>query len=540
MLNTKLLTRWSVAFIKPFFPVLFFLLCFSLIVNYASTFEPFFTGKIIDALTLKDRAAFFTFLKIIILFQIAGLVFSLLGSWFQFLLQRKMTVYTESRLYLNVLHIPPKGSEKKNVGTLLNLFSSDLGTMTGIYTTQIPSIITTLVMMIVFGFRLFQIDVFLFCLTLIVSVIPVFLAKYFGTKQAEVNKEQKKQQDLYTLFMTESIHGLQDIKNYSSQKFFIQKFKNILNTVFIHVKKSTIIGMQSSAASFFTNFTINISLFAIVGLTVLVGKNTVGTITAALMYSQKFRGLVSFCAETYKSIIVSFVSVERLKTIFDERQKHSSVLQQEKDNSKIKKLQIKNLSFSYNKNKNVFTNLNAEFFFPGLYLIKGENGSGKTTLLNIIAENINTAEKSSIRGKIIFSNLEPKPSYVSQTPFIFSESIEENICFGKLKNKTEMEKVLVKTKLNRIIASLPGGINTKLGSGDYILSQGQMQRLALSRCLLQKSEIILFDEIENALDTETSIALTEILSELKTDKLILMITHKNNYDKIADKIFYIK
>ncbi|WP_342036257.1 ABC transporter ATP-binding protein [Treponema pedis] len=375
---------------------------------------------------------------------------------------------------------------------------------------------------------------------MITSVIPVFLAKYFGTKQAEVNKEQKKQQDLYTLFMTESIHGLQDIKNYSSQKFFIQKFKNILNTVFIHVKKSTIIGMQSSAASFFTNFTINISLFAIVGLTVLVGKNTVGTITAALMYSQKFRGLVSFCAETYKSIIVSFVSVERLKTIFDERQKHASGLQQEKDNSKIKKLQIKNLSFSYNKNKNVFTNLNAEFFFPGLYLIKGENGSGKTTLLNIIAENINTAEKSSIRGKIIFSNLEPKPSYVSQTPFIFSESIEENICFGKLKNKTEMEKVLVKTKLNRIIASLPGGINTKLGSGDYILSQGQMQRLALSRCLLQKSEIILFDEIENALDTETSIALTEILSELKTDKLILMITHKNNYDKIADKIFYIK
>ena len=197
--------------------------------------------------------------KIFIVFQIAGLGFSILGSWFQFLLQRKMTIYTESRLYLNVLHIPPKGTTEKSIGMLLNLFSSDLGTMTGIYTAQIPSIITAIVMMIVLGLRLFQIDVFLFCLTLIVSVIPVFLAKYFGEKQAEVNKEQKKQQDLYTLFMTESIQGLQGIKNYASQKF---------------------------------------------------------------------RALVSSAAETYKGIIISFVSVERLKTIFDERQKRLSILKQ--------------------------------------------------------------------------------------------------------------------------------------------------------------------------------------------------------------------
>ncbi len=166
--------------------------------------------------------------KIFIVFQIAGLGFSILGSWFQFLLQRKMTIYTESRLYLNVLHIPPKGTTEKSIGMLLNLFSSDLGTMTGIYTAQIPSIITAIVMMIVLGLRLFQIDVFLFCLTLIVSVIPVFLAKYFGEKQAEVNKEQKKQQDLYTLFMTESIQGLQGIKNYASQKFLFKSLKIFL------------------------------------------------------------------------------------------------------------------------------------------------------------------------------------------------------------------------------------------------------------------------------------------------------------------------
>ena len=536
---SKELRRWGIAFITPFFPVLFFLLSFSLIGNYASTFEPLFTGKIIDALTVKDRERFFYFLQIIILFQIAGFAVSLLSSWFQFLLQRNITIYPESRLYLNLLYLQPMGNSKQDSGKLLNLFLSDLGVMTGIYTAQIPSIITSLTMMSIIGFRLFKIDVFIFGLTLVVSVIPVFLAKYFGTKQSAVNEVQRKKHDEYVAYINTTIKGLQEIKNHSSQKFFIYKFKNILRCIFIHIKESTIIGMQSSTASFFINFIINISLFVVIGLTVIEGKNTVGTITATLMYSQKFRSLVSSCAETYKGIIVSFVSVERLKSMFDERQNCFSflrVLKEERDTSSIKKIQIANLSFAYKRNKFLFENLNAEFTFPGLYLIKGENGSGKTSLFNIISGNINFNGESVLKGEIIFFNLSKKLSYISQTPVIFPGTIKENLLFGKNSDEFKIKDILIKTKLNIVIESLDKELDTKLGRKEHILSQGQIQRLALSRCLLQNIEIILFDEVENALDSETIIALNTLLSELKTKKLILMITHRSFYDKIADGI----
>lgn len=538
-MSNKNLARWSAAFIKPFFPVIFFLLLFALAGNYASTFEPLFTGKIIDSLTVKDRQSFFFFLKIIIVFQIANLIFSLLSSCFQFLLQRKLTIYTESRLYLNLLYVPPKGNTQKNVGNLVNLFATDLATMTGIYTSQIPSIITAIVMICVLGVRLFKIDIVLFCLTLAVSVIPIFWAKYFGTKQATINKEQKEQQDIYTSFITESVFGLQDIKNYSAQKFFMQRFRNILSNIFNYIKKYTIVTVQSVTANFFTNFTINISLFAIVGLTVLDGKNTVGTITVALLYSQKLRSLVSSCSETYKSIIISFVSVERLKNIFDARQKNNSIIECEKNNCNVKKIQLSNLTFSYKENKNIFTDINGEFIFPGLYLIKGENGSGKTTLLNIIAGNIQFHDNYLLKGEIIFYNLEHKFSYVSQKPFVFSGTIEENICFGKAYEKSIIDEAFHKTKLQEVIQALPLGMRTLLGGSGHTLSQGQMQRLALTRSLLQTSEIILFDEVENALDAETNDALQNILSELKLTKLILMVTHKNTYDKIANGILHL-
>lgn len=535
-MNTKL-NRWAASFIKPFFPVLLFLLSFSLVGNYAATFEPHFTGKIIDALTVQDRKSFFYFLKIIILFQIAGLAFSLLSSWFQFILQRNMTVYTESRLYLNLLHLPPKGSSEQDSGKLLNLFLSDLSVMTGIYTSHIPSIITSLIMVCIIGFRLFTIDIFMFCLTLVVSVIPIFLAKYFGTKQAAVNEAQRKKQDEYTSYIHETIRGLQDIKNHSSQKFFMCKFKTILKYIFVHVKESTVLAMQSSTASFFTNFTINISLFAIIGLTVLEGKNTVGTITATLMYSQKLRNLVASCAETYKGIIEAFVSVERLKSMFDERQNCCSLIREEKDTSGIKKLKIEDVTFAYKKNTILFGNLHAEFTCPGLYLVKGENGSGKTSLFNIISGNINLNGESVVSGAIIFLNLASKISYVSQNPFIFSGTIRENLLFGKKTDEDTIQAVLRKTKLNTVTDALDQGIDTKLGGKEHMLSQGQMQRLVLSRCLLHNSEIILFDEVENALDSKTSSALRALLSELKTQKLILMITHRSSYDTIADGVF---
>ncbi|WP_201771197.1 ATP-binding cassette domain-containing protein [Treponema putidum] len=169
--------------------------------------------------------------------------------------------------------------------------------------------------------------------------------------------------------------------------------------------------------------------------------------------------------------------------------------------------------------------------------MKGENGSGKTSLFNIISGNIGFKGESVLEGKIDFLNVDSRLSYISQNPFIFSGSIKENLLFGKKADGVTIKDILTKTKLDKVIDSLDKGLDTQLGGKEHILSQGQIQRLALSRCLLQNSEVILFDEVENALDSETDLALSYLLSELKTKKLILMITHRSSYDKIADGVF---
>ncbi len=534
-MNKKELRRWGINFIKPFLGFIIFLFLFSLIESYISTFEPLFTGKIIDALTQKDSSTFFKFIKYFIVFQVGGFIFSLLGSWFRFLFEKKLGIYAQSRLYLNSLYLPPKTYVEQNRGKLLNLFISDLSLSLSIYSNYIPALLNSIIMMFVIGFRLFKIHLSLFILTLIVSIVPIILAQHFGRKQAEITEKQRNQYDEYTEYINETINGLQDIKNYSSQNFFRKKFENILSEMYLYYKESTILGMKFSSSSFLSNFTINISLFIIVGFSVLKCENTVGAITAALLYSQKFRALVLSASNEYKKIIVAKVSTERLKESFDMCKNKNSFVKHKLNVKQKKEIVIESLKFAYD-DKTIFKNLNVRFSFPGLYLIKGENGAGKTTLFNIISGDLGNNEKNKIDGTIKVINLNKKFSFVTQTPFVFSASIKENICFSDDFSNDELNNVLIKTKLDQVIEKLPDGIDTKLGSKNHILSQGQMQRLALSRCILRNSEVILFDEVESAFDSETNIALYELLKDLKKEKLILMISHKNDYDSVADGI----
>jgi ATP-binding cassette, subfamily B, bacterial PglK len=174
---------------------------------------------------------------------------------------------------------------------------------------------------------------------------------------------------------------------------------------------------------------------------------------------------------------------------------------------------LDNISYNYlSRDLLVVNNLSLEIKKNTLVSIIGPNGSGKSTIIHIILGLL-----SPINGKILVDNKEinteqmliawqKKIGYVSQNIFLFNDTILNNIVFdidSKNVKLEEVYKIIDFINLKEFIDSLPYGLNTKVGDNGIFLSGGQKQKIAIARCLIKNSEVIIFDEATSSLDPES-------------------------------------
>ena len=178
--------------------------------------------------------------------------------------------------------------------------------------------------------------------------------------------------------------------------------------------------------------------------------------------------------------------------------------------------------------------------------IVGKTGSGKSTLLELIARLYDPTE-----GKIIIdnqnantyalNNLREVIGYVPQNPFLFSESIEDNIRFGK--KDASIEEIVEAAKnaaVHHNIKEFKDGYKTLLGERGVTLSGGQIQRVSIARALIKDPMILLFDDCLSAVDADTEEKILEHLNRISQDKTTCIVSHRVSSVKNADKIIVLK
>ena len=200
---------------------------------------------------------------------------------------------------------------------------------------------------------------------------------------------------------------------------------------------------------------------------------------------------------------------------------------------------ICDLYFKYPKSKKwIFENYSLEIYGNGLFAIVGENGVGKSTLLKIIAGIYSASGKIEINGFNPFVyDLTGVISMVLQEPVYLNISIYEN--FLLIKNDLtfeEMDNLMQKVNMKKIIDKMPDKYNTLLGKGGVNLSGGEKQRLALARAVIMSSKVLLLDEISAALDKENESIIIQYLNELSKTKLIIAVTHHEEMIKAAQNV----
>ncbi len=208
-------------------------------------------------------------------------------------------------------------------------------------------------------------------------------------------------------------------------------------------------------------------------------------------------------------------------------------------------ISVSNISFSYDEKEVIH---NVSFYVPQgtSCAIVGPSGSGKTTLCSLIARFWDVKE-----GEILLGGTNVKDytcdsllrnfSIVFQRVYLFEDTIENNILFGKPHaTREEMISAAKKACCHDFISALPDGYQTKVGEGGATLSGGEKQRISIARAILKDAPIVILDEATASVDPENERELQQAISELTKDKTLLMIAHRLNTIRTADQILVLE
>lgn len=208
-------------------------------------------------------------------------------------------------------------------------------------------------------------------------------------------------------------------------------------------------------------------------------------------------------------------------------------------------LEFRNVSFDFNENSRVLTDISFSIKKGEMVGIIGPSGSGKTTIVDLLLRLLLPKEGQILMGGCSIENIKisewrSKIGYVSQDSFLVNDTVENNIKFYNDKiSRSDIERAAKMANIDKFIESLPEKYDTVVGERGVRLSGGQRQRIILSRVLATNPQLLILDEATSALDNESESMIQDAIKSLKGAITVVIIAHRLSTVMIADKLVVI-
>ncbi len=433
----------------------------------------------------------------------------------------------------------------KQAGQLLSLVTNDIELLEVFYAHTIApvmiAILTSFILLVLFAHISLWFAFIALCAYLTVGFfLPVYttkLAREDGRKYRELVGEMND-------YFLDSIRGMKEIQLFnheSTRAENIQERSEAIDKAFLKIKQ------QEGQVRAYTEIAVSAFniLILLVGLILLACQqiNFAGLLIGVILLMSSY-GPVIAISNLSNNLLQTLASGERVLSLLEEKAELEDVTQG-KDLQDVTELNVENVSFSYGAER-ILEDVSFNVKKGEIFGIHGRSGSGKSTLLKLIMRFYDPAQGNiylnNINLKEINSkNLRDNIAYITQQTYIFNESIFENIRMAKRSaSKDDVICAAKKANIHDFIMSLPQGYDTVVKEMGASLSDGEKQRIGIARAFLHDAPIILLDEPTSNLDSLNEALILQALVQAKSDKLIILISHRQSTMAICDNVIGIE
>jgi ATP-binding cassette subfamily B protein len=431
--------------------------------------------------------------------------------------------------------------KKNRTGDLMNRISEDVSKVRMYFGPAIMYSMNMIVLFIVGFYQMFSIDPVLTAYTLIpfpvLSISIFILSKVINEKSTIVQQYLSK----LTTFNQEFFSGINVVKSYGIERSIIDNFDDLANE-----SKKKNIDLYKVQAIFFPLMVLligvsNLLVIYIGGKQYIAGEIPIGVIAEFILYVNILTWPVAIVGWVTSMVQQAEASQQRINEFL---QQVPEITNTNDDKTVISgAIEFKNVCLTYDDtNITALNNVSFKVDKGETIAVLGKTGSGKSSIVNLVSRLYDTTTgKILIDGEEItntnLTDLRNQIGFVPQDPFLFSDTIENNIKFGK--EDATSEEIMNAAKnavIHDNISDFKNKYKTILGERGVTLSGGQKQRVAIARAIIKNPKILVFDDCLSAVDTETEEQILSNLEKVSKEKTTFIISHRVSSAKNADKI----
>jgi ATP-binding cassette, subfamily B, bacterial len=454
------------------------------------------------------------------------------------------------KIYAHLLGLSPAFFERERVGDVLSRLSNDTQVLEGVVSSAFSWALRNLVMMLGALVMLAITSLKLLALVLVGTPLIIAPVVLLGRR---VQKLAKLSQDRLADALArgdETIHAVRTVQAYARQDFENTRFVDRISALFANAAERERNSAMLTSIVIVLAFT-GISLILwIGGRDVLAGNMTAGQLSAFVFYAVIVATAVGSIAEVFGQLKRAAGASERIRELLlteSEIQSPANPVAFPNELASRGDIEFANVNFSYpTRPEQIALKDFSLRVKPGeVVALVGPSGAGKSTVFQMLLRfydpqsgelrvdgvDIKTAALDDLRSRF---------ALVSQDPVIFSDTLMENVRYGRLDaSDEEVRAACDAAHVTEFATQLSQGLNSPLGERGVLLSGGQRQRVAIARAILAQRPVLLLDEATSALDSESEALVTDALEKIARKHTTLIIAHRLSTVQNADRIVVI-